>query len=228
MGEFTTGDGVTLHYRDSGGTGSRWSCCTGGARPRRCSAPARTGPDRRVITVDLRGHGVSDKPHHGYRIARFARDAQELLDHLGMTQVDVLGWSMGVSVWWSFIDQYGTDRMRRFVAVDQPAAVAAVPWMVRRSRRRPARSSTWPRLLALGAGAERSRRRPRSGWASCAACSRGDTDPELLAFVDAGDRRRPRRTRGSRCCWTTAPRTGATCSPASTCPRWCSAATAAT
>ena len=24
--------------------------------------------------------------------------------------------------WWSFIDQYGTDRIRRFVAVDQPAA----------------------------------------------------------------------------------------------------------
>ena len=27
---------------------------------------------------------------------------------------------MGVSIWWSFIDQYGTDRIRRFIAVDQP------------------------------------------------------------------------------------------------------------
>jgi pimeloyl-ACP methyl ester carboxylesterase len=66
---------------------------------------------------------------HGYRIARLARDAHELLDRLAIDHADVLGWSMGVSVWWSFIDQYGTDRIRRFIAVDQPAAAAAVPWM---------------------------------------------------------------------------------------------------
>ena len=90
---------------------------------------AGLAPRRRVVTVDQRGHGRSAKPHHGYRIARLSRDAQELLDHLGIDRADVLGWSMGVSVWWSFIDQFGTDRIRRFVAVDQPAAVAAVPWM---------------------------------------------------------------------------------------------------
>jgi pimeloyl-ACP methyl ester carboxylesterase len=87
------------------------------------------GTTRRIITLDQRGHGRSEKPHHGYRIARFAQDFADLLDHLELDVVDVLGWSMGVSVLWSHIDQRGTGRIRRFVAVDQPAAVAAVPWL---------------------------------------------------------------------------------------------------
>ncbi|MFI6057757.1 alpha/beta fold hydrolase [Streptomyces sp. NPDC051286] len=88
-------------------------------------ALALVGAD--VLTVDLRGHGRSGTPRHGYRIARLSRDVLELVDRLGLDRFDALGWSMGVSVWWSFIDQYGTGRIRRFVAVDQPAAVAAVP-----------------------------------------------------------------------------------------------------
>jgi|tagenome__1003787_1003787.scaffolds.fasta_scaffold20966867_5 hypothetical protein len=30
--------------------------------------------ERRIVTLDLRGHGRSAKPHFGYRIARFSRD----------------------------------------------------------------------------------------------------------------------------------------------------------
>ncbi|GAA0241136.1 hypothetical protein [Cryptosporangium japonicum] len=36
---------------------------------------------------------------------------------------------MGASVLWSYIDNHGTGRLRRLVVVDQPAAVAAVPWL---------------------------------------------------------------------------------------------------
>jgi len=42
---------------------------------------------------------------------------------------DFLATSMGVSVCWSLIDQYGTDRIRALVLVDQPAVVGARPWM---------------------------------------------------------------------------------------------------
>ena len=64
-----------------------------------CHQFAGLAPDRRVVTLDQRGHGQSAKPRHGYRIARLARDAHELLDHLAIDHADVLGWSMGVSVW---------------------------------------------------------------------------------------------------------------------------------
>ena len=52
---------------------------------------------RRVIALDARGHGQSDKPHDAaaYEDDAMARDATTLLDHLGVERVDVIGYSMG-------------------------------------------------------------------------------------------------------------------------------------
>ncbi|MEU9821284.1 alpha/beta fold hydrolase [Pseudonocardia alni] len=131
MPTFTTADGVTLDYRDSGGEGVPLVMLHGWGQTQAMFAHQLTGlgARRRVVTYDQRGHGVSDKPHHGYRIARLAQDLVELLDHLGLDRADLLGWSMGASVLWSHIDTHGTGRIARLVLVDQPAAVAAVPWM---------------------------------------------------------------------------------------------------
>lgn len=138
MPTFTTRDGVELAYEDTdpdaGGVPLVLLHGWGQTQAMFRHQLSGLSPDRRVVTLDQRGHGRSAKPHHGYRIARLAADVRELLDHLGVERVDALGWSMGVSVWWSFLDQYGSDRIRRFVAVDQPAAVAAVPWMSTREQ----------------------------------------------------------------------------------------------
>jgi pimeloyl-ACP methyl ester carboxylesterase len=55
---------------------------------------------RRVIALDARGHGQSDKPHDpdAYEDDAMARDAAALLDHLGVERVDVVGYSMGALV----------------------------------------------------------------------------------------------------------------------------------
>jgi pimeloyl-ACP methyl ester carboxylesterase len=55
---------------------------------------------RRVIALDARGHGASDKPHDpaAYENDAMMRDAQGLLDHLGVESVDVIGYSMGALV----------------------------------------------------------------------------------------------------------------------------------
>jgi pimeloyl-ACP methyl ester carboxylesterase len=138
MTTFTTNDGVELTYQDSGpaGDGTPLIMLHGWGQTQAMFRHQFAGlaPGRRVVTLDQRGHGQSAKPRHGYRIARLARDAYELLDHLAIDRADVLGWSMGVSVWWSFIDQYGTGRIRRFIAVDQPAAIAALPWMSKQAQ----------------------------------------------------------------------------------------------
>ncbi|HZV02336.1 MAG TPA: alpha/beta hydrolase [Planctomycetota bacterium] len=54
-------------------------------------------PLRRVITIDCRGHGESDKPHEQarYGYAAMAGDIVRLLDHLGVERADYLGYSMG-------------------------------------------------------------------------------------------------------------------------------------
>jgi pimeloyl-ACP methyl ester carboxylesterase len=61
---------------------------------------ALVGNGRRVIATDARGHGASDKPHDPERYAgdTMVRDAQAVLDHLGVERVDVVGYSMGAMV----------------------------------------------------------------------------------------------------------------------------------
>ncbi len=55
---------------------------------------------RRVIALDNRGHGRSDKPHQpeDYHTEKMAEDALRLLDHLGLQRADVMGYSMGARI----------------------------------------------------------------------------------------------------------------------------------
>ena len=48
-----------------------------------------------VITVDIRGHGETDKPKGPYSIQDFAKDIAELLMSLGFSSVNILGISLG-------------------------------------------------------------------------------------------------------------------------------------
>jgi pimeloyl-ACP methyl ester carboxylesterase len=184
MASFVTHDGVELAYEDRGGDGFPLVMLHGWGQTQAMFRHqlADLAPDRRVVTLDLRGHGRSAKPHFGYRIARFSRDVYELLDHLGLERFDALGWSMGVSIWWSFIDQYGTDRLRRFIAVDQPSAVAAVPWMTAEQQAESGAIFDVAALVALGEGLHGpGGSEVRDGFVR--SMFSGETDPEILSFV---------------------------------------------
>ncbi len=54
----------------------------------------------RVIAMDCRGHGASAKLHAPaqYSAPIMAEDARRLLDHLGITRADVMGYSMGARI----------------------------------------------------------------------------------------------------------------------------------
>jgi pimeloyl-ACP methyl ester carboxylesterase len=55
---------------------------------------------RRVIALDNRGHGQSEKVYDPalYHTEIMAEDARRLLDHLGLSSVDVMGYSMGARI----------------------------------------------------------------------------------------------------------------------------------
>jgi pimeloyl-ACP methyl ester carboxylesterase len=59
-----------------------------------------TQAGRRTIVFDNRGHGRSEKLYDpaAYTPWIMARDAVNLLDHLGLTRVDVMGYSMGARI----------------------------------------------------------------------------------------------------------------------------------
>ena len=127
---FQTSDGATLTYSVDGEGPPLlllpgWSQSAAMFR----NQIAAFGKSRRVIALDFRGHGKSLDADHGYRISRFARDVFELLEHENIASVSALGWSMGASVLWSFIDLFGTARLKSLIFVDEPAAVMNQPGM---------------------------------------------------------------------------------------------------
>lgn len=52
---------------------------------------------RRVLALDCRGHGESEKPHDpaAYAGTAMADDVVALLDHVGVGEADIMGYSMG-------------------------------------------------------------------------------------------------------------------------------------
>ena len=75
-----------------------------------------TAAGRRVVALDNRGHGESGKPHdrNAYRAPVMAEDARRLLDHLGIEQADVIGYSMGARIA-AFLALAHPDRVRSAV-----------------------------------------------------------------------------------------------------------------
>jgi pimeloyl-ACP methyl ester carboxylesterase len=66
----------------------------------------------RVITIDNRGHGLSEKLYDSkfYEAAEMAEDARRLLDHLDIPRAHIMGYSMGA-------------RISAFLTITHPARV---------------------------------------------------------------------------------------------------------
>ncbi len=83
--------------------------------------------NRRVIALDMRGHGESSKPENGYRVSRLAADLRAVIEALDLKEVDLMGHSIGSSIIWSYHDLFGDYRLGRMVFVDQAPSVTAKP-----------------------------------------------------------------------------------------------------
>ena len=97
MAEFTTSDGLKIYYEQAG-TGQPVLALAGLTRNARdFDFMAPHLPGVRLIRMDYRGRGKSDydPDFNNYNIIREAHDAVELLDHLGLAQVVILGTSRG-------------------------------------------------------------------------------------------------------------------------------------
>jgi non-heme chloroperoxidase len=71
----------------------------------------------RVITYDRRGFGRSSKPATGYNYDTFAADLDTLLSTLSLSDVALVGHSMGTGEITRYIGKYGTKRIRKAVLI---------------------------------------------------------------------------------------------------------------
>jgi non-heme chloroperoxidase len=71
----------------------------------------------RVITYDRRGFGKSSQPAGGYNYDTFAGDLNAVLSSLNLTDVSLVGFSMGTGEVTRYIGKYGTKRVRKAVLI---------------------------------------------------------------------------------------------------------------
>ncbi|THV44421.1 hypothetical protein BGAL_0648g00030 [Botrytis galanthina] len=135
--EFVTNDGVVIAYSDTDGQNEEGLEClillhgfTGSKDvwQKNVDALRKT---YRVVVPDLRGHGDSQKPKHGYHVSRLAMDLHELTQHIihssatgqkgarGDKKFLAIGGSLGCAILWSYAELFGTSLFRKMIFVDQ-------------------------------------------------------------------------------------------------------------
>src|SRR3954466_9290462 len=74
---------------------------------------ALLGAGYRCVSYDRRGFGRSSQPSVGYDYDTFAADLNALLEHLDLTDVVLVGFSIGTGEVVRYLGTYGSARVRR-------------------------------------------------------------------------------------------------------------------
>jgi pimeloyl-ACP methyl ester carboxylesterase len=113
------GDGIKIQLAIWEGKGNPILCIhgiTANSRFWDCLASALS-PQHRVIAMDLRGRGLSDKPSTGYSIEHHCKDILALMNDQGLERPVLMGHSLGAFVSLVFSAQY-PQRLDRLILVD--------------------------------------------------------------------------------------------------------------
>jgi len=113
------GDGVEINLAVWEGTGKPILCLHGITANCRCweMLASTLAPRHRVMAMDLRGRGRSDKPDQGYSIDHHVRDINCLLDDLDIEKAVLMGHSLGAFIGLAFAAEY-PHRTDRLILVD--------------------------------------------------------------------------------------------------------------
>ncbi|NIZ92838.1 alpha/beta fold hydrolase [Kineococcus rubinsiae] len=107
-----------LHVDDTGGTGRPVVLIHGwplsGASWSE-QVPALQAAGYRVVTYDRRGFGDSDKTRSGYDYDTFTEDLHALLEELDLTDVTLVGFSMGGGEVARYVGKHGHQRLHSVV-----------------------------------------------------------------------------------------------------------------
>ena len=133
MVEVTASSGLLsktkVHVDDTGGTGRPVVLIHGwplSAESWSEQTAALRDAGYRVVAYDRRGFGRSDKPSKGYDYDTLADDLDSVLDELDLTDVTLVGFSMGGGEVARYVARHGQDRLRSVVF-----AAAVPPYLLK-------------------------------------------------------------------------------------------------
>jgi pimeloyl-ACP methyl ester carboxylesterase len=147
-------NGIKLAYEDRGAGRPAFVFVHGWTCDRSFFAPQAEHFSRRhrVVSVDLRGHGLSDKPRGEYPIAAYADDVAHVIEELELGRVVAVGHSMGGIAVLQLAAAH-PERVAAIVMVD-PAPLVSSPER---------RAAVEGMVAAIEAGDQESRRRYVAG-----------------------------------------------------------------
>lgn len=108
------GGGIQLHLVETGNSGGRpilfihglSQCWLTWSR----QMNSDLANDFRLVAMDMRGHGLSDKPREGYGDSKlWADDVHAVIQHLRLEHPILCGWSYGPLVMLDYVRHYGED-----------------------------------------------------------------------------------------------------------------------
>ncbi len=81
----------------------------------------------RVLAMDIRGRGLSDKPATGYSLAKHCADIAAVIQGLGLTKVSLMGHSLGAYIGLVFAAEY-PQMVDKLVLLDGGGELASAQW----------------------------------------------------------------------------------------------------
>lgn len=125
-----SGDGLSIQIGEWPGDGPVVLCVHGLTANQRCFELVAEGITSacRVLAMDLRGRGLSDKPAQGYSLEHHCRDMAAALADMGLKRVSLLGHSLGAYVCLAFTAQH-PEMVEKLVLFDGGAELSADDWL---------------------------------------------------------------------------------------------------
>ncbi|MDI3338999.1 MAG: alpha/beta hydrolase [Sphaerobacter sp.] len=110
------GGGVRLHVEETGNPSGRPILFIHGFSQCRLAWDQQMrsdlADDFRLVAMDIRGHGLSDRPRDGYDDPRrWADDVQAVIETLGLDRPVLSGWSYGGLIILDYVRYYGEERL---------------------------------------------------------------------------------------------------------------------
>ncbi|MCU1413163.1 MAG: Alpha/beta hydrolase fold [Microbacteriaceae bacterium] len=119
----TTSDEVRLDYTESGDPQGRPIVLIAGFKAAATSwlyqLKDLEKAGFRVIALDTRGHGTSEKPDFGHSMQRRGIDLNDFLEHLDLHDAVLVGGSMGGNTIWAWLSRFAPTRVAGIVVIDQ-------------------------------------------------------------------------------------------------------------
>lgn len=80
------------------------------------------------VCYDHRGHASSEHPGKHMNIQTLGQDLRELIEYLDLRDINIIGHSMGAATIFSYVNQFGCDRLKSITAVDMTPYMRNTVW----------------------------------------------------------------------------------------------------